>query len=125
VTGVPEPRHQPRAFDKQLEVYRRWDAGQRARLRPLITDELVEEHRTNPLGAHSDPLQRVLHYFRRQPVPGKYVAVMTKPWSEYKIGTLSEGRRGAPRIIEDETYPTEEAVLHGIFLRRLRDLVEE
>jgi hypothetical protein len=112
-------------LDKQLQVYERWDARQRERLRPLITAELIEEHRANPLGTHSAELQRVLHYFRRQPVPGKYVVVMTKPWSEYKLGRLSEDRRGAPRIIEAETFPTEDAALHGIFLRRVHDLLEE
>jgi hypothetical protein len=111
--------------DKQLQVYARWDAHQRDELRALITDELIEEHRSKPLGRQSDALRRVLHYFRRQPVNGKYVAVMTKPWEEYRIGVLSDTFGEVPAIIDDESYSTEDAALHGIFLRRVRDLLAE
>jgi branched-chain amino acid transport system permease protein len=113
------------AVDKQLQVYEHWDAQQRRRLRALVTSELIEEHRAKPLGQHSEALQRVLQYFRRQPQAGKYIAVMTRPWNEYKIGVLS-GVRGQPAtILDDEIFPSEEAVLHGIFLRRVRDLTGE
>jgi branched-chain amino acid transport system permease protein len=110
--------------DRQVWVYDRWDVQQRQRTRALISESLIEEHRAQPLGLHSDPLQRVLHYFRRQPVAGKYIAVMTKPWSEYKIGVLSGVRGEPPTVLDDEAYPSEETVLHAIFLRRVRDLME-
>ena len=79
--------------DRQVEVYLDWDAKQRERIRALITDELIAEHAARPLGQHSDALERVLQYFRRQPQAGKYVIVMTEPWAEFKIGVLS-GVRG-------------------------------
>ena len=108
--------------DRQLQVYADWDAKQRERIRALITDELIEEHRRKPLGQHSDALERVLNYFRRQPQPGKYIVVATKPWEEYRIGVLS-GVRGTPAsILDDETFATEEEAMHGVFLRRVRDL---
>lgn len=111
-------------IDKQLIVHQRWHARQRERLRALIDDELIEEHRADPLGHHSAALQRVLQYFRCQPPAGKYIAVMTKPWSEYRIGVLP-GIRGQPAVVlGDETFATEQEVLHGVFLRRVRDLVE-
>lgn len=110
--------------DRQLQVYEDWSAKQRRAITAIITDELIEEHRVRPLGQHSDDLERVLQYFRRQPQTGKYIGVMTKPWVEYKIGVLS-GVRGRPaQILEDEGFSTEEDVLHGIFLRRVRDLKE-
>jgi branched-chain amino acid transport system permease protein len=49
---------------------------------------------------------------------------MTKPWAEYRIGVLSAVRGQPAQILEDETFSTEEEVLHGIFLRRVRDLRE-
>ena len=110
--------------DRQLQVYADWDAKQRERIKALITDELIEEHRRNPLGGHSDALSRVLNYFRRQSLPGKEIIVATEPWKEYRIGLLT-GARGMPAtILDDETFATEEEAMHGVFLRRVRMLRE-
>lgn len=111
-------------LDRQLLVYEDWSAKQRRAIATLISEGLIEEHRVKPLGQHSDDLERVLQYFRRQPQDGKYIGVMTKPWVEYKIGVLSAVRGQPARILEDETFSSEEDVLHGIFLRRVRDLRE-
>jgi branched-chain amino acid transport system permease protein len=108
--------------DRQALVYEDWDRKQRERIRELVTDELVEEHARKPLGQHSDALERVLAYFRRQPNAGKYVIVATEPWREYRIAVLSGERGVLPTIAEDEAFATEEAAMHGVFLRRLRDL---
>jgi branched-chain amino acid transport system permease protein len=110
--------------DRQLQIYADWDAKQRERIRSLVTPELIEEHRRKPLGQHSDSLERVLNYFRRQPQPGKYIIVATRPWQEYRIGVLS-GVRGQPAtILDDETFGSEEEAMHGIFVRRVRELQE-
>ena len=110
--------------DRQLQVYEDWDSKQRARMRALITDELIAEHARSPLGQHSDALERVLAYFRRQPQAGKQVVVATKPWEEYRIAALT-GVRGEPAtIVDDEVFPTEEAAMHGVFLRRVQGLRE-
>ncbi len=108
--------------DRQLQVYADWDAKQRERIKALITDELIEEHRARPLGQHSDALERVLNYFRRQPQTGKYIVVATEPWQEYKLGVLSGVRGKTTEILDDETFATEEEAMHGVFLRRVRDL---
>src|SRR3954463_10471092 len=108
--------------DRQLLVFEDWDRKVRERIRALVTDELIEEHARKPLGQHSDALERVLAYFRRQPIAGKYVIIATEPWHEYRIGVMS-GRRGElPQLLEDETFSTEEEAMHGVFLRRIRDL---
>ena len=108
--------------DRDQQVYEHFDAKLRERIRALITDELIAEHERGPLGQHSDTLERVLAYFRQQPVEGKYLIVATKPWEEYRIAALT-GRRGEPaRLVDDEVFPTEEAAMHGVFLRRVRDL---
>jgi hypothetical protein len=112
------------ATDKQIEVYLEFQRRLRARVRGLLTPELIAEHEANPLGPHSDSLQRVLNYFRQQPQPGKYILVAVKPWEEYRIAALS-GRRGElHKVLEDERFESEDAGLHGIFLRRVRDLGE-
>jgi hypothetical protein len=110
--------------NRQLQVYERWGAQQRDRIQALITDELIEEHRAKPIGQHSDALDRVLQYFRRQPTAGKYVIVMTRPWNEYKIGVWPANRGDRVEVLEDETYSTEDDALHAVFLRRVGDLQE-
>jgi hypothetical protein len=110
--------------DRQLLVYSDWDSKQRERIKALITPELIDEHAAKPLGQHSDALERVLQYFRRQPQPGKYLIVATKAWEEYRIGVLS-GVRGEPAtILDDDVFASEEEAIHGIFLRRVRELTE-
>jgi branched-chain amino acid transport system permease protein len=108
--------------DRQLQVHADWDAKQRERIKALITDDLIEEHRAKPLGQHSDALERVLNYFRRQPVQGKYIIVATTPWQEYRIGVLSGVRGRTAEILDGEAFATEEEAMHGVFLRRVRDL---
>jgi hypothetical protein len=108
--------------DRQLLVYEDWDRKVRERIRALVTDELIEEHARKPLGQHSDALERVLAYFRRQPIAGKYVIIATEPWQEYRIGVMSGQRGELPQLLEDETFSTEEDAMHGVFLRRIRDL---
>jgi len=109
--------------DKSLLVYARWNAGMRESIRSLISDELVAEHRRNPLGRHSDALARVLNYFRRGPQPGKYVIVCTRPHAEWKIAELSGVRGDPPRIIDDHRLGSEADALHAVFLRRVHDLM--
>jgi branched-chain amino acid transport system permease protein len=109
--------------DRQLQVYADFDAKLRERIRALVTPELIAEHAAKPLGQHSDALERVLNYFRRQPQAGKYIIVATKPWEEYAIGVLS-GVRGEPAtILDGPRFATEDEALHGIFLRRVDDLM--
>lgn len=109
--------------DRQLQVYVDFDAKLRARIKALVTPELIAEHAANPLGQHSDALERVLSYFRRQPLPGKYIVIATKPWQEYALGVLS-GVRGQPAMLLDgPTFASEEEALHGVFLRRVQDLL--
>ena len=93
----------------------------------LLTDpeskaRLIAEHKGKAIG-HSDDLARVLDKLRRAPMTGKYVRVCIRPHEGYNIGIVS-GVRGQPvKIFEDETYPSEEACEHAIFVRRVRDLL--
>ena len=108
---------------------------------PLLRDEkmrnkLIEEHRACPVGKaaqphkgqpmveHSKELQIVLDKLRRQPMAvKKYVTVCKKDFEDYRIGIVT-GVRGEPVEILEESFSSEEAVEHAIFLKRILDLLE-
>ena len=108
---------------------------------PLLRDEkmrnkLIEEHRACPVGKaaqphkdqpmveHSKELQIVLDKLRSQPMAvKKYVTVCKKDFEDYRIGILT-GVRGQPVEILDESFSSEEACEHAIFLKRILDLLE-
>jgi branched-chain amino acid transport system permease protein len=109
--------------DKELLVLARWSARTGSEIRPLITDDLIAEHKLKPLGQHSDALERVLNYFRRAPQANKYIGVCTQSWAQWRIGVLSGVRGVPPTILDDERFTSEADVQHGIFVRRVRDLL--
>lgn len=108
--------------DRQLEVGELFDRGARHRTAALLTDDVIAEHAANPSGPHGDALQRVLRYFRRAPIPGKFVIVAVRPWAEYRIAALSGVRGEAPTLLDDGPYATEADAMHGVFLRRVERL---
>ena len=106
---------------------------------PLLRDEktrnrLIEEHRACPVGRaphngqpmveHSKDLIRVLDKLRRHPMAGKYVTICKKPFQDYRIGICS-GVRGVPVEILEDSFSSEEACEHAIFLKRVFDLLEK
>jgi hypothetical protein len=107
--------------DQQLVVWQRFNAGWARRMRALIDNDLIAEHRRAPRGPHSDRLARVLRYFRSQPIPGKLIVIADIPWRRYGIGVLTgvPGRAARPL---DESYETYDDALHAIFLRRVEEL---
>jgi branched-chain amino acid transport system permease protein len=110
--------------DKALAYYERFDREQRRQLRALIDDSLIAEHRSNPLGPHSDRLRRLLNYFRRAPQGGKYAVVAVERWREYRLARLSGVRGQAPEMLGEPVFRSEAEALHGVFLARVRDLLE-
>ena len=109
---------------------------------PLLRDEkmrnkLIEEHRACPVGKapalhkgqpgveHSKELRTVLDKLRRQPMAvKKYVTVCKKDFEDYRIGIVS-GVRGQPVKILEESFSSEEACEHAIFLKRIVALLEK
>jgi len=108
---------------------------------PLLKDEktrnrLIEEHRACPVGKapalhkgqpgveHSKELRTVLDKLRRQPMAGKYVTVCKKDFVDYRIGIVS-GVRGQPVKILNDSFSSEEACEHAIFLKRVLELLEK
>ena len=106
---------------------------------PLLKDEktrnrLIEEHRACPVGRaphkdqpmveHSKDLRTVLDKLRRQSMAGKLLTVCKRPFEDYRIG-IASGVRGQPVEILDESFSSEEACEHAIFLKRIVTLLEK
>jgi branched-chain amino acid transport system permease protein len=123
--GEVMPEEAIEIADKQEIYYRRFQKRLRDRLKLLITPELIEEHRRNPLGHHSDSLSRVLNHFRRGEVADKY-AIMRQPeaFHAYKIVAFSGVRGAPPRLVDDRTYYDINEAYHAVFLLRVNDLME-
>lgn len=121
--GEVMPEEATEIADKQAIYVKRFDARVRVDLKRLITDTLIEEHRTTFGKRRSDALERVLTYFRGAAVTDKYAVLAVKPFAEYRIVALS-GRRGVPpRTVDDQIFTSAEAALHGVFLKRVQDLM--
>ena len=122
--GEMLPEEAAETADKDQVYYRRFDKMQRDFLKRLVTQFVVEEHRTRPLGQHSEALERLLIYFRRQGQVDKYAILATEAFKTYRIVALSGHRGTAPRLVEDRVYPTRDEAYHALFLRRVQDLLE-
>jgi branched-chain amino acid transport system permease protein len=122
--GEPLPEEATEIDDKDQLYHRRFDKMQRDYLKTLVCDEVIEEHRKKPLGQHSEALERLLLYFRRVPQNDKY-AIRRDPRSgKYKIIAFSGARGASPRFVEEKEYETAETAYHGVFRRRIDDLLE-
>ena len=122
--GEMLPEEATETEDKDQIFFRRFDKMQRDFLKRLITDTVIEEHRTRPLGQHSEALERLLIYFRRQGQVDKYAIMVLEEFRAYRIVALSGHRGTAPRVVEDRNYTTPDEAYHALFLRRVQDLLE-
>jgi hypothetical protein len=107
--------------DQDVVVWQHFTERRAAVIRALITDELIEEHRRNPRGHHSDALDRVLRFFRVAPIPGKEIVIESVPFETYRVGVMT-GIPGQPAEVLPEAYGSYEETLHAIFLRRIARL---
>jgi branched-chain amino acid transport system permease protein len=122
--GEMLPEESTETPNKDLVYFRRFDKLQREYLKTLITPELIEEFKQKPVGQHSEALERLLNYFRRQPQNDKYAVMVVEQFKAYRIVALSGQRGVAPRLVEDKIYPSIEEAYKGVFLRRVQDLLE-
>lgn len=122
--GEALPEEATETRDKDDLYYRRFDKMQRDYLKTLVCDEVIEEHRRKPLGQHSEALERLLLYFRRVPQVDKYAIKRDLHTGKYKIVAFSGSRGTSPRLVEDREYDTTEEAYHGVFRRRVFDLLE-
>jgi hypothetical protein len=92
-------------------------------IKPLVTDEIIREHRARPFGHHTQSLATLLDHLRRdgeRDLP-RYVSVMTVPDREWLVGRHSRVRGRPIAILKDRVFTSEAEVEHAIFLRRLQD----
>ncbi|WP_299877152.1 branched-chain amino acid ABC transporter permease [uncultured Sulfitobacter sp.] len=123
--GEAMPEEATDVHDKQELYYRRFNKRLRDRLKELITPELIEEHKRDPLGHHSDALSRVLNYFRRGEMADKYVIHRMIPAEEkFRIMAVSGQRGMPPRVVDDREYTDIKDAYHAVFLLRVNDLLE-
>jgi branched-chain amino acid transport system permease protein len=122
--GEISPESAALVQDKQSIYFSRFRKQLRERLKALATEKVIEEHRRAPLGQHSDELERILNYFRRAPLPDKYIVLTVEPFRAYKVVALSGVRGIPPREVDDRLYHSLDEAYHAVFLRRLSDLME-
>jgi hypothetical protein len=95
------------------------------RVRPLVTAQLIAEHRSDPFGqlGHSSELTEVLHFLRRNPDPDRARYLLVKAGEPPRWQVTARGARaGDPlRIVDDTRYPSRADAEHAVFLRRLGD----
>jgi branched-chain amino acid transport system permease protein len=92
------------------------------KIKPLITKELIEEHKRNPIGHHSKELDIVLNFLRRhhEEIKDKDLIICTEPHKKWCLGQ-HPGKRGVPyKIFMDECYDSREAAEHALFIKRLK-----
>ncbi|MEJ6586565.1 MAG: hypothetical protein QNL25_00720 [Pelagibacterales bacterium] len=106
---------------------------------PMLRDpqklkELIDEHRATPIGRaatgkhgvvqHSQDLQTLLDKLRRGGLNGKFLIICVKLHEDYRIG-ISTGVRGQPVEITEDSFSSQEACEHAIFLKRINKLLED
>ena len=105
--------------DRESEARSVFDASLRERLNELVTPDLLEEHRRNPVGHHSPALGVVLAALRQAPTRRKLALLAIEPGRQWMIIRLS----GLPGVAHDLSDPVrfsnENEALHEVFLRRL------
>ena len=101
---------------------------------PQKLKSLIEEHRATPIGRaatrdhgviqHSQDLQTLLDKLRRGSKENGFVTVCLRRHEDYRVG-ITTGVRGEPVEITEDSYSSEEACEHAIFLKRINRLIEE
>jgi N,N-dimethylformamidase len=105
------------------EIVRRHTEHTTRLLRGLVTDELIAEHRADPLAREKSPaLLHVLDVMRQAPISGKLAILARRPGEEYQIIRLSGLYGDADDLSDPRRYGTEDDALHEVFLRRLDEL---
>ncbi len=109
--------------DRDLLVQERFGKMQRTYLKTLVTDEIIAEHRRKPLGQHSEPLERILLFFRQAITADKYALKKDSVSNTYRIVSLSGMRGVKPRFVDDSEFKTLEEAYHAVFLKRLNNML--
>lgn len=111
-------------MNKDIHSHQYFDKMQVRYLKSLVCEEIIEEYRLQPLGQHSEPLQRLLHYFWRLPIENKYGIKRNTLSGGHQIIRFSGIRGIPPRVVDEDEYESVEQAYHGIFLKHINTLME-
>lgn len=113
--------HPTQIRDRSSAWMELWRSLRERDLRPLVTRELILEHRRNPSGGdrrHSQELTLVLNFVRSLAGPDKDFIYATRPFEEYAIGRM-RGRGNAVDRSDPLRFTRKEDAVHVVFVRRL------
>lgn len=91
------------------------------RVRGLVDEELLAEHRERPFGPHSPALIEVLDFLRRNPDPERPRYLVLDTGEGFALGARAPSRGDPPVRLDGEVLPSREAAEHLVFRRRLAD----
>lgn len=87
----------------------------------LISDDVVVEHRDQPIGQHGDRLSRLLTHLRT--IPGlARLAILTMPDGSFALGAIDPDRGRSPVPLDGRRFATIDAAEHAVFLARIAAL---
>lgn len=109
--------------DRDEQVLDYFHRMQREYLRTVVCDEVIEEFNKKPFGQHSEPLERLLHFFRRLPLEGQFAIKRDEETQSYRVIVLSGVRGVAPRLLDDREHATVEDAYRAIFAKHIDDLM--
>lgn len=107
--------------DADDHVRQNFDHFTRSYLLSVLSDQLIEEHRSKPDGHHSEPLTRLLNWCHMRPLDQQYI-VIHRSDGHFRIARLSGKPRSAPMPVDDQTYATVREARHAVFLKHIKDL---
>jgi branched-chain amino acid transport system permease protein len=111
--------------DRNQIAFARWDKRMRESLRPLLTRKVIAEHKRDPVGIHSDALDRVLNYFRRPNLLDRYAIVCARPFKQWRIARITSVPGQGPIFIDQRTYNSEAKAAHAVFLMHVEQTMRD
>lgn len=91
------------------------------RVLELISDDVVAEHRDQPIGQHGDRLARLLTHLRTMPGLVR-LAILAMPDGTFALGATGSDRGRSPVPIDDRRFATIDAAEHAVFVARIEAL---
>ena len=91
------------------------------RIRKVVTQNLVDEHKRSPFGQHSDALQRILNYLGSFPMQGKLILEHDGHERWYVSRLVVEER--VTRVDRVSGPYDEKSATHAVFVQRLKEIL--
>jgi branched-chain amino acid transport system permease protein len=106
--------------NKDAYVCEHFDRTTRKHLLSVLSNDLISEHRRNPVHM-SEPLARLVAWCQRRPLTKQY-AVKAEADGSFRLIAFSGVRGHRPTYASEDRYATLEDARHGVLLRHIEDL---